>query len=118
MDESAPDLRAATLSGVKWTSAARLLAELAMFAASIVLARLISPAEFGFTVVAVFAAAIGQSVAIQGIGSYLVQITTPSREQDRAAVLLCLIVGLLGSALTAGSRWPSPRRCSGSARPS
>jgi len=102
VDESAPDLRAATLSGVKWTSAARLLAELAMFAASIVLARLISPAEFGFTVVAVFAAAIGQSVAIQGIGSYLVQITTPSREQDRAAVLLCLIVGLLGSALTAG----------------
>ena len=72
-----------------------------MFIASIVLARLIAPAEFGFTVVAVFAAAIGQSVAIQGIGSFLVQIATPSREQDRAAVLLCLIVGVLGSALTA-----------------
>ena len=82
VDESAPDLRAATLSGVKWTSAARLLAELAMFAASIVLARLISPAEFGFTVVAVFVAAIGQSVAIQGIGSYLVQTATPSREPN------------------------------------
>ena len=102
MDDSAPDLRAATLSGVKWTGAARLLAELAMFAGSIVLARLISPAEFGFTVVAVFVAAIGQSVAIQGIGSYLVQIATPSREQSRAAVLLCLLAGVLGSALTAG----------------
>lgn len=102
MDESAPDLRAATLSGVKWTSAARLLAESAVFIASIVLARLISPAEFGFTVVAVFAVAIGQSVAIQGIGSYLVQAATPSREQERAAVLLCLVVGMLGMALTAG----------------
>ena len=94
MDESAPDLRAATLSGVKWTSAARLLAELAMFAASIVLARLISPAEFGFTVVAVFAAAIGQSVAIQG--DRLVPRARSRRRagsSDRAAVLLCLIVG-------------------------
>ena len=36
---------------------------------SIVLARLIAPAEFGVTVVAVFAAAVGQSVAVQGIGS-------------------------------------------------
>ena len=102
VDESAPDLRAATLSGVKWTSAARLLAESATFIASIVLARLISPAEFGFTVVAVFATAIGQSVAIQGVGSYLVQTATPSREHERAAVLLCLVVGVLGTAVTAG----------------
>ena len=102
MDESAPDLRAATLSGVKWTSAARLLAESATFIASIVLARLISPAEFGFTVVAVFATAIGQSVAIQGVGSYLVQSATPSREHERAAVLLCVVVGVLGTAVTAG----------------
>ena len=80
------------------------------------LARLISPAEFGFTVVAVFAAAIGQSVAIQGIGSFLVQITTPSREQDRAAVLLCLVVGVLGSALTAAFALVVARRCSASGR--
>jgi O-antigen/teichoic acid export membrane protein len=101
VDESAPDLRAATLSGVKWTSAARLLAEIAVFISSIVLARLISPAEFGFTVVAVFAAAVGQSVAVQGIGSFLVHVSAPSHRQDRAAVLLCIIVGLAGSLVTA-----------------
>jgi PST family polysaccharide transporter len=90
------------LSGVKWTSAARLLAELAVFASSIVLARLIAPAEFGVTVVAVFAAALGTSVAVQGIGSFIVHGDAPTPRQSRAAVLLCLIVGLAGSVVIAG----------------
>ena len=90
------------MSGVKWTSAARLLAELAVFASSIVLARLIVPAEFGVTVVAVFAAALGTSVAVQGIGSFIVHGDAPTPRQSRAAVLLCLIVGLAGSVVIAG----------------
>jgi len=100
-DESAPDLRAATLSGVKWTSGARLLAELAAFATSIVLARLIAPAEFGATVVAIFAAAVGQSVTMQGVGAYLVHAGAPSAPHDRAAMMLSLLVGLAGTLIVA-----------------
>ena len=100
MDETAPDLRAATLSGVKWTSIARLLGELATFASSIALARLISPAEFGETVVAVFFAALGPAIAVQGVGSWLVHAKAPSARHERAAVLLCILSGLVFTALT------------------
>ena len=65
------------------------------------LARLIAPAEFGVTVVAVFAAAVGQSVAVQGIGSFLVQHGEPSDRHQGAAVFLCLLIGLAGSLLIA-----------------
>lgn len=61
------------------------------------LARLIAPAEFGVTVVAVFAAAVGQSLAVQGIGSFLVQHGEPSPGHHGAAVFLCVLVGLAGS---------------------
>lgn len=101
MDETAPDLRAATLSGVKWTSAARLLAELATFVASVALARLITPAEFGATVVALFFAAVGPALAVQGVGSFLVAARAPSTHHYRAAVFLCVAAGLAGSVLTA-----------------
>jgi O-antigen/teichoic acid export membrane protein len=96
-DDTAHDLRAATLSGVKWTSAARLLAEMGVFASSIVLARLITPAEFGVTVVAIFAAAVGQSLAVQGIGSFLVHHEDPTGDHHEAAILLCLLVGIAGT---------------------
>jgi O-antigen/teichoic acid export membrane protein len=71
------------------------------FASSIVLARLVAPAEFGATVVAMFAAALGQSVAVQGVGSFLVQGAPPSLEQSRAAVLLCLLIGVAGTLVVA-----------------
>jgi lipopolysaccharide exporter len=100
-DDTAPDLRAATLSGVRWTSAARLLAELAVFVSSIVLARLIAPSEFGASVVGLFAAALGQSIAVQGVGTFLVQHEDPSGEHHGAAVLLCLFVGLAGTVVIA-----------------
>ena len=96
-----PSLRDATLSGVKWTSAARLVAELCALVSSVVLARLIVPAEFGLTVVAMFVATLAQSVASQGIGTFLVHLEAPSAHHYRTAMTLSIAAGLIGSVLTA-----------------
>jgi O-antigen/teichoic acid export membrane protein len=100
-DAGAPtNLREATLSGVKWTTASRILAEIGVFAASVMLARLIPPAEFGLTAVAVFVATLARGMSSQGIGSFIVQLDSPTSRHYRAAVLLCLMAGLVGSGLT------------------
>lgn len=97
-DDAAPDLREATLTAVRWVSAARLVAESAAFAASLALARLVPPAEFGRTVVALFLATVAQSLSSQGVGSFLVYEKHPDEAHRRAAMLLALAVGVGGTA--------------------
>ena len=56
-----PDLRAAAVHGVRWTAMARGTVELVLLASMVLLARLISPAEFGYFAVAI----IAQELAIR-----------------------------------------------------
>jgi O-antigen/teichoic acid export membrane protein len=95
-------LRQRTLSGVRWMSLTRVIAELGGFVSSIVLARLVAPSEWGHTAVAVFFAMVAQSVSQQGVGSFLVSHKTPTRAHFRAAMFVALAGGAIGTVLTLG----------------
>lgn len=98
MDETpqpAPvDLRAATLQGVRWIGLARAVAEGLAFASSVVLARLIPPAEFGHAVVALFVVGIA-AVPGQGVASAIVQRRVVTEAHERAAAFLAISLGLV-----------------------
>ncbi|MGI8886643.1 MAG: oligosaccharide flippase family protein [Gaiellaceae bacterium] len=87
------DLRAASLSGVRWVSLARLIAEMLTVGSSVVLARLIPPAEFGRAAIAYGFVAIALAVAWAGFGSALVQMRSIDREDVEVATFLSVGTG-------------------------
>lgn len=89
---STAELRSATLRGLRWSLLARPTVEVVLLASMVILARLISPAEFGRYAVALVALELC-SVVAQGVGVALVQRPTVTREHVQAAFALALIVG-------------------------
>src|SRR5215213_8548299 len=61
------DLRATTLSGVRWTGLSRFVSEGTALGSAIVLARLVDPAEFGRAAVALSIIALAQVLGSAGI---------------------------------------------------
>ncbi len=98
-DRPAGSLRDQTLSGVRWMSLTRLIAESAALIASIALARLVAPDEFGRTAAAVFFGMLALAISQQGVGSFLVQLKVPRRAHYEAASFVSLSVGALGTML-------------------
>jgi PST family polysaccharide transporter len=74
--------------------AARTAAEVAVFAGSVALARLIAPAEFGYAAPALIVPLLGASLAFQGFGTILVKAEVPSHAHVRTATCLSLLAGL------------------------
>jgi O-antigen/teichoic acid export membrane protein len=99
-ERSSKTLREHTLSGVKWMSLTRVVAESTAFVSIVVLARLIPPDEFGRTAVAVFVSALALAVAQLGVGSFLVSHDAPNSRHFRAASFVALSAGVGGSAVT------------------
>jgi O-antigen/teichoic acid export membrane protein len=87
-------LREASLTGVRWTSVTRLIAEVLTFGAAVVLARLIAPAEFGNAAVAIGIAQIAPAVASTSFGVPLIQMRTLDRSHTEAAMILSVGTGL------------------------
>lgn len=87
------DLRAASLSGVRWVSLARLIAEVVTIGSSVVLARLIPPAEFGRAAIAYGFVIIAVAIGWAGFGSALVQMRSIDREDVEAATFLSVATG-------------------------
>jgi PST family polysaccharide transporter len=85
-------LREASLTGVRWGSASRLVAEAIAFGASIVLARLIAPAEFGVAIVALGIGAVAPALTWTGFGVPLVRMPTVERAHVEVATLLSVLV--------------------------
>lgn len=102
---SRADLRRATLAGVRWISFARLAAEILLFAASVVLARLISPAEFGRAAVALIVVAVATVLIGQAFGAPLVQMRSLGRTDLESATLLSLLSGMVLAAATLAFAW-------------
>jgi O-antigen/teichoic acid export membrane protein len=90
---SPPNLRDASLLGVRWMTAARVGAEMIAVASSLVLARLLVPADFGRAAVALAVIPLGSIVATQAFGAPLVQRRTLDRRHIESAALLSLCVG-------------------------
>jgi O-antigen/teichoic acid export membrane protein len=91
--EQPKSLRESVLSGVRWVAAARVAAEIAGFVSSIVLARLIAPAEFGHAVIALVVSLIAGTLAGEGFGTPLVQRKRVTRDHLQAAFALSLALG-------------------------
>jgi lipopolysaccharide exporter len=89
--------------GLRWTSIGRLAIELSMLGSMVVLARLISPAEFGAYAVAVVVQELVLGIQSQGVGNALVQRRVASREHFQAGFAIMLLSGVLlaGLALAA-----------------
>jgi PST family polysaccharide transporter len=96
---SASDLGNIALSGARAVMVGRIAAESLMFAGSIVLARLVDPAEFGRAAVGFLIIALAGGITGQGVGSALVQMKTMTPAHVRTGLTLSVIYGLAGFAL-------------------
>jgi lipopolysaccharide exporter len=96
-----PDLRSAALTGFRWFGAARLIAEIAIFGSTLVLARLISPEEYGQAIVALAFYYVATSMFGEAFNTPLVQRKELERRHLEVAGLLSVLVGLALAAVFA-----------------
>jgi O-antigen/teichoic acid export membrane protein len=95
-------VREGTLAGVRWGVLARVGVETTALLSTAVLARLISPKEFGHAVVAIALIAVSQALVVEGFGTPLVQRREITRAHLESTMLLGLLGGLLLSVLAFG----------------
>jgi lipopolysaccharide exporter len=88
-------LKTATLSGARWVGVSRIVAEVLGLATTVVLARLVSPAEYGTAVIVLILPMLASILTFEGFGAFLVQTRTCTREHVGSAVLLSLLSGLV-----------------------
>lgn len=88
-------VREATLTGVRWYAVVRFLAEIAGLASSVVLARLIAPAEFGSVAIAFGIVALAGGMLNLGLVSPLVQRRELGRAELEATSFLSLTAAVL-----------------------
>lgn len=93
-------VRQATLAGVSWIATTRVAGELITLASTVVLARLLEPAEFGRAVIAFVIADIASALAVSGLGNALVQRKEISDAYLQAASLVAIVQGVVFTALT------------------
>ncbi|HYM53831.1 MAG TPA: oligosaccharide flippase family protein, partial [Solirubrobacteraceae bacterium] len=93
-DSLAPaELRAKALRGLRWLVIARPMGEVILLGSTVVLAHLISPAEFGRFAVAAIAGTVAV-IPLAGVSAALVQRPTVTREHLQAGFALALLIGL------------------------
>ena len=100
MSQQSESLKEATLTGVRWVSLAKMGSEGLAFIAAIVLARLVSPSEFGRAAVALIFIPLAVILTFEGFASALVQRPSFEEAHRRAAVFMGLVGGALLSLLT------------------
>ncbi len=86
-------LREAAVTGVRWMVIARGLGEGGQLLATVVLARMISPAEFGHAVIALILVPLSAIITFEGFASALVQRKEIGREHLETAMLASLVAG-------------------------
>jgi len=100
LETASPDsIRAATLTGIRWGVVARLGIETGSFLSMIVLARLVSPTDFGHAATALAVVAIAQGMTVESFGTPLVQRKEISRAHIETSLFLSLASGLFLSCL-------------------
>ncbi len=97
---SSHDLKEAAVSGVRWTMVARVASEVIGLASAVVLARLLSPSEFGEAVVPLIFVPLAVIFTFEGLGSALVQRKEIDHTHVEAAMLASLVTGALLSLAT------------------
>jgi O-antigen/teichoic acid export membrane protein len=97
---SGEELRAAAVSGIRWSSIARPTTEIIQLASLVVLAHLIAPAEFGYYAVALIAQEVAYVLVAGGVSSALIQRKVLDREHLQSGMALGLLGGLGLAVLT------------------
>jgi PST family polysaccharide transporter len=93
------EIRNATLRGLRWVVIARPMVECVLLASMVVLARLITPTEFGHFAIALLIIGLG-NVSVAAMTIALVQRPTLEREVLRSASAISLLAGALLVGLT------------------
>jgi PST family polysaccharide transporter len=88
------ELRAAAVRGIRWASISRPATEVIQLVSLVILARLISPAEFGRYAIALIAQEVAFIIISEGVSSALVQRKYVDREHLQTGVALGLLMGL------------------------
>ena len=96
---SSSQLKDAAVSGIRWTTAARVGSEVVTFCSAVVMARLVPPSGFGQALVPTILLTLAVILTFEGYGSALVQRKTIEREHVEAALLASLLTGLVLAAL-------------------
>lgn len=97
------ELRDAAVSGARWTGIARVARELVAFAATVTLARLVSPAEFGHATIALTVVALTALLGTAGCTAPLVQRRELTDRLVGAGVVLCVSLAGVLTLATAGA---------------
>jgi O-antigen/teichoic acid export membrane protein len=90
----------AAFSGVRWVTLARVGGEGVTFTAAVILARLVSPAEFGRAAVPLVLVPLAVIFTFEGFGSALVQRSEIERAHVESATLMSLLTGAFLTAAT------------------
>jgi len=94
-------LKEATLSGVRWVMLTRVASEVLALGATVALARLLEPAQFGEAAVALIFIPLATILTFEGFASALVQRESIEDDHVRAAVAMSALGGLVLSGLAA-----------------
>jgi lipopolysaccharide exporter len=95
-------LKDATLSGVRWVMLTRIASETLALGATVALARLLSPAQFGRAAVALIFIPLATILTFEGFASALVQRDSIDDSHVRSAVSMSLVGGIVLSGLAVG----------------
>ncbi|HEY4825137.1 MAG TPA: oligosaccharide flippase family protein [Solirubrobacteraceae bacterium] len=94
------ELREAAFLGVRWFAVTQAIAQITTLAAAVVLARLISPADFGRLAIAIIVSEFSLMISNETIGTPLVQRPDITRKHLEGATLLGLMIGIALALLT------------------
>jgi PST family polysaccharide transporter len=92
---SSSQLKDAAVSGIRWTTAARVGSEVVTFFSAVVMARLVPPSGFGEALVPTILLTLAVILTFEGYGSALVQRKAVEREHVEAALMASLLTGLV-----------------------
>jgi lipopolysaccharide exporter len=105
-DVTSEALEQATITGVRWLAFMRVASETIALLAAVVLARLVTPAEFGRGAVALIFIMLSVMLTFEGFASALVQRASVSQADRRAAMLMSIVGGcILSLAVYAAPVW-------------
>ena len=89
------NLRQQTLVGLGWSGAARLLGQLLQFAVAVILARLLSPKEYGLLGMVLVFTGFANSLVDMGLGASIIQKDSLSARHLNSVFWLNLVTGIL-----------------------
>jgi len=90
---SRPSIKEATISGVRWVMLTRAISEVLALGCIVLLARHVSPAEFGHAAVALIFVPLAGILTFEGFASALVQRETVDETHRQVAMLSSLLGG-------------------------